>query len=193
MSNAELRYRARCALGGNIFAAGWLYPVLFSVLVSLVTGFTSAFIVGIIVIGLIMLGNAKYYLYLNRGMIRSDGFNVALDGIKNDPKGTVLLGILYNIFLVLWTLLFIIPGIVESYSYAMAFYIKADHPEYSAEQAITESRILMQGNKLKLFMLDLSFIGWILLGSLCFGIGVLWVVPYMESAHAEFYRDLVGG
>ena len=193
MSNAELRYRARCALGGKIFNSTWLYPLLFSLIVGLISSFTSAIIIGILCSGIIMIGNAKYYLYLNRGIIKYDNFNVALEGVKYNVMDNVVVGLLYEIFLLLWTLLFIIPGIVKSYSYAMTFYIKVDHPEYSADQAITESRILMQGNKLKLFMLDLSFIGWILLGSLCFGIGVLWVVPYMESAHAEFYRDLVGG
>ena len=51
----------------------------------------------------------------------------------------------------------------------------------------------MNGNKMKLFMLDLSFIGWIILGTLCFGLGLLWVNPYIQCSHAEFYRDLVGG
>lgn len=91
----------------------------------------------------------------------------------------------------LWTLLFIIPGIVKSYAYAMTYYIAADNPELSSEECIHQSRMMMKGHKGKLFLLDLSYIGWLILSCFTFGILLLWVQPKMEAAHAHFYQDLL--
>ena len=88
----------------------------------------------------------------------------------------------------LWSLLFIIPGIIASFRYALAFYILADHPEIGIFEAIRESKRLMYGNKLKLFCLELSFIGWFILGLLTAGIGMLWVMPYIIASTAGFYE-----
>ena len=93
------------------------------------------------------------------------------------------------VYILLWTLLFIIPGIVKAYSYSMTYYIAKDHPEMSAEECVHESRMMMQGYKAKLFLLDLSYIGWILLGCLTLGILLLWVGPKIETAHVHFYED----
>ena len=82
----------------------------------------------------------------------------------------------------------IIPGIVKAYAYSMAYYIKLDHPDYGWNACITASRQLMDGHKWEKFVLDLSFLGWIIVGSLCLGVGTLWVTPYMEAANAQFYE-----
>ena len=92
----------------------------------------------------------------------------------------------------LWSLLFIIPGIVKSYSYAMTPYILLDRPELSATDAIKESEKMMNGHKMELFILDLSFIGWILLSMLTCGILVLYVEPYMMATKSAFYLELNG-
>lgn len=103
-------------------------------------------------------------------------------------------GICMNFFLVLfeflWSLLFIIPGIIAAYSYAMTPYILAEHPEYGALEAIRMSKEMMRGNKMRLFILNLSFIGWILLSILTCGLGMLAVTPYMQAANAAFYREV---
>lgn len=101
-----------------------------------------------------------------------------------------------NIFTALWTILFIIPGIIKGYSYAMTPYILKDkfaagQTDIGATEAITESRHLMDGHKMDLFVLDLSFIGWGLLGIITFGIGFIWIVPYYRQTKANFYRSLV--
>lgn len=102
-------------------------------------------------------------------------------------------GILVPIFTFLWSLLFFIPGIVKSFSYAMTFYILNDHPEYSATQAITESRKMMHGHKGELFVLYLSFLGWDLLSLLTFGIlEIVYVAPYKAAAVAGFYDAIKG-
>ena len=95
------------------------------------------------------------------------------------------------IFIFLWSLLFIIPGIVKSYSYAMCMYVKSDHPDYDWRACLDTSRQLMQGNKWRLFVLDLSFIGWYIVGAMVVGIGTLWVTPYHQATRAQFYEALV--
>lgn len=97
---------------------------------------------------------------------------------------------LQNLFTALWTLLFIIPGIVASYSYSMAPFIMAEHSEMTAREALTASKTLMDGHKAELFFLKLSYFGWGLLCALTLGIGTLWLNPYVNAAHAAFYRDL---
>ena len=92
----------------------------------------------------------------------------------------------------LWSLLFIIPGIIATYSYAMTGYILAEHPELTASEAIERSKEMMSGNRFRLFCLQLSFIGWAILCAFTFGIGYLWLGPYREAATAAFYREISG-
>ena len=96
---------------------------------------------------------------------------------------------LVNLFTFLWALLLIIPGIMKAFSYALTPYIIMDEPELTARQAITRSCEIMQGRRWKLFCLYLSFIGWGILSILTFGIGFLWLVPYMNASVAAFYED----
>ena len=97
---------------------------------------------------------------------------------------------LMGLFLALWSLLLIIPGIVKAFSYAMTPYILEEHPELSANEAIDHSRAMMKGHKFDLFWLILSFIGWGILCLFTFGIGYLWLTPYMQTAVAAFYEDV---
>ena len=98
--------------------------------------------------------------------------------------------LLYYVYIFLWCLLLIIPGFIKSYSYAMTPYILKDNPEMKNNAAIEESMRMMDGHKLELFLLDLSFIGWAILSILTCCIGFLWLVPYMNMAHVNFYEDL---
>ena len=102
----------------------------------------------------------------------------------------ILLYLLVNLYLFLWTLLFIIPGIIKSFSYAMTYFIINDHPEYSLNQAITESRRMMDGHKMEYFILCLSFIGWFILSCITLGIGFLWLIPYFYTTSAAFTKRL---
>ena len=105
---------------------------------------------------------------------------------------SLLLSLLTAIFTFLWSLLFVIPGIVKSYSYAMAPYILQDDSKKDWKTCLDESRAMMKGYKWKLFCLDLSFIGWYIVGALCLGIGALFVYPYHYMARTNFYLDLKG-
>lgn len=98
--------------------------------------------------------------------------------------------VLSTIYIFLWTLLLIIPGIIKSYSYALTPYILVEHPEMSANEAIEESMRLMDGHKFDLFYLQLSFIGWAILSILSLGLGLFWLIPYQMTAQAAFYRDI---
>lgn len=98
--------------------------------------------------------------------------------------------ILSTIYIFLWTLLLIIPGIIKSYSYALTPYILVEHPEMSANEAIEESMRLMDGHKFDLFYLQLSFIGWAILSILSLGLGFFWLIPYQMTAQAAFYKDI---
>ena len=100
--------------------------------------------------------------------------------------------LLCGLYTLLWSLLFIIPGIIASYSYAMTGYILAEHPEMTASEAIEASKSMMTGNRWRLFCLQFSFIGWSILASLTLGIGNLWLNPYKEAAKAAFYREISG-
>ena len=97
---------------------------------------------------------------------------------------------LMNFFISLWSLLLIIPGFIKFYAYALTPYILIDNPELSANQAINLSQKMMKGHKFDLFFLHFSFIGWFFLSIFTFGIGLLWLLPYMMTAQAAFYQDV---
>ena len=111
------------------------------------------------------------------------------DGFK-DYSRVVLTGLLQGIYIFLWTLLLIVPGIIKSLSYSQTNYILKDYPELKNNAAIELSMAMMKGHKFDYFCLILSFIGWILLGILTLGIGLLWVSPYIATASAHFYEDV---
>ncbi len=103
----------------------------------------------------------------------------------------VLLKLLRGLFVFLWSLLFVIPGIIAGYSYSMAHYIMLENPNMTATEAIAQSKELMDGNKWRLFCLGFSFIGWgLLCGLTPFGLGYLWLLPYQEASYAAFYREI---
>ena len=176
-------------------------------------------IVTIVISGAGKLGYARFNLNL------VDSKEVALSDLFSQFHRLgdgFCMNFLTGLYIGLWTLLFVIPGIIKGYSYAMTPYILLEHPEMSANEAITKSREVMDGNKWRLFCLEFSFIGWDLLCSapLLIALGVLisiavrtesllvifWLIPlsiplnvgglflrpYREAAYAAFYRDVSG-
>ena len=138
--------------------------------------------------GVLMIGLSSATLSLLRA--HHSRAEYIFDGFKYNLTNALLASVLYNVFIALWTMLFIIPGIVKTYSYAMTFYILRDNPDLPANDAITESRRMMNGNKFRLFCLHLSFIGWMIFSAFTFGILLLWVIPYLQTANAAFYESL---
>ena len=143
--------------------------------------------VSIIVTPAFALSTIRIYLMVVRGGTPEvkncfDGF----DDFFSAFKVTLLAGI----YTFLWSLLFIIPGIVKGYSYSMAMYVLADNKGKSARECIAESKAMMEGHKMELFVLDLSFIGWYLLCSLTCGLAALYVVPLLNATHANVYETI---
>ena len=118
--------------------------------------------------------------------LTSNMFQIAFKNYWHKVWGMFLM----YIFIFLWSLLFLIPGIIKSFSYAMTPYILEENPELSANEAIDHSRAMMKGHKFDLFWLYLSFIGWGILCICTLGIGFLWLTPYMNTAVAAFYEDV---
>lgn len=107
-------------------------------------------------------------------------------------KGIACANLIRSLYVLLWSLLLIVPGIVASYSCAMTNYILAENPDMPASEAVGLSKAIMQGNRWRLFCLQCSFIGWSILCAFTFGIGNFVLTPYVQAATAAFYREVSG-
>lgn len=105
-------------------------------------------------------------------------------------KTAVVTRLLTSLIIFLWSLLLIIPGIIASYSYAMTDYILAENPDMKATEAMKASKEMMKGNRFRLFCLELSFIGWVIVCLFTCGLGTFVLKPYTEAAYAAFYREV---
>lgn len=185
-----------------------MYSILFVFLFVMIIWLIIAIIIG----GAGKLGYAKFNLNLIDK--KQASFSDLFSQLHRLGAGFCM-DFLTSLYVFLWSLLFVIPGIIKAYSYAMAPYILAEHPEMTASEAITESKQIMQGNKGRLFCLRISFIGWEFLcvaPSLIFSpliyagildlitwaillfvsvfVGYLFLTPYLEAAQAAFYREV---
>ena len=188
---SEYRRCAREALEGNIFGNTWLFMVLAVLVTGAILSVSAAVFVGpLLLIGPISIGLCSYTLHLVRNTDQKNKIDPLLDGFRNSIGNNILVGLLATIFTALWSLLFVIPGIVKAIAYSQCYFIALEHPEYDANTCITESRKMMNGHKWEYFCLQFSFIGWMIVGSFCLGVGTLWVAAYMNAANAAFYEDL---
>lgn len=136
---------------------------------------------------------ASYWFYLVIARWNDPKISEVFDVYKKWELSLKVIGtsILVGIFTMLWTLLLIIPGIIKGISYSQVFFLLKDNPQLSALEAITESKIRMKGYKWKYFLLNLSFIGWAFIAIFTLGIGFLWLAPYISTANATFYNELI--
>ncbi|MGN0813475.1 MAG: DUF975 family protein [Candidatus Coproplasma sp.] len=189
MRAKDFRTRAWNSMDGK-----WGTLAVITLIVSLIEGVLGGLgVIGIgaiallLVIGPITLSMAIISLKVIRG------YNVEIGdtflGFKNFTNAFLLMFV-NEILIFLWSLLFIIPGIVKTYAYSMSHYILADNPDMDSNQARLRSIEMMNGNKWRLFCLDLSFIGWGILCILTFGILSFWVQPYKQCAYAAFYEEI---
>ena len=144
-------------------------------------------IISLIVSGPFALGLSIFSLTLSRG--ENAQLKQVFDGFYNFGNSLAVY-LLILVFVLLWMLLLIIPGIIYAIAYSQSFYILADNPNIDPMQAIKESRFMMNGYKWKYFFLQLSFIGWAILCLFTLGIGFLWLGPYIQITNAKFYDDL---
>ncbi len=168
-----------------------IYMVITGVLSAITQNMPAASLLSVIVTAPLAIGLNKYFIEFSKQL--SPDVEVLFDGYKESFLSSILLSLLTGLLIFLWMLLFIIPGIIKAYAYAMAPYILAENPTISITEALDESQEMMKGHKMDLFILGLSFIGWGLLGLITFGIAFIWVIPYINAAHAEFYLEVSGG
>ncbi|MDR7073445.1 DUF975 family protein [Fictibacillus barbaricus] len=148
------------------------------------------------IITLVLLPLSVGYSWLFLSLIRT-GERVKISGLfqafSEISMYLKLLGtyLLMMIYVILWSLLLIIPGIIKAFAYSQTYFVYKDNPKMGINAAITESRKLMHGYKWKFFVLQLSFIGWVILGLITVGIGFIWIYPYMSATYASFYNALV--
>ena len=133
------------------------------------------------------VGTCNYFI---KNTYSTPSFSDAFSGFKVKYGRNIGTLLLVGIKTVLWTLLFIIPGIIKSFEYAIIPYILADDPEISSKDAFKKAKQMMKGNKWRLFKLEFSFIGWFVLCVLTLGIGTFFLIPYINAANAEFYVEL---
>ena len=135
----------------------------------------------------ITVGVSNYFI---KNTDSKPSFADAFSGFKVKYGRNIGTLLLVGIKTVLWTLLFIIPGIIKSFEYAIIPYILADDSEISSKDAFKKAKEMMKGNKWRLFKLEFSFIGWFVLCVLTLGIGTFFLIPYVNAAAAEFYVEL---
>ena len=171
---------------GTAFAAlaifGITFIIIFLILMSVVI------LLDVFICNPIEVGCKRFYVRNLNESAQVGNVGFAFDNHYKNITKTMFFRDLYTI---LWTLLFIIPGIVKSYEYQMIPYLLAENPQMSREQAFAESKRMMSGQKWRAFVLDLSFIGWNILSAITLGIlGIFYVQPYMDATHAALYEAL---
>lgn len=158
------------------------------ILIAIIAAMGTISLVKLILGGVIQVGYADYLLKQQDCEIRS--VKDLFSKFDNFAQG-FLQSFLRGLYIILWTLLLIIPGIVKSIAYSMTPFIMAENPEMTAKEAIRRSQELMKGHKRELFWFNFSFIGWEILAILTAGIGYIFLYPYLNAAYAAFYRDKI--
>ena len=191
MNRAELKAAAKSQIKGKI---GVLFVI--TLIIGLISGLAGGLlslipgggiVVSIIIIPAFTLSMTRVYLNLVKGVQPHVGD--AFSGF-DDFWSAFKVNFFVGLFTFLWSLLFVIPGIIKAYSYSMSYYILAENKGKPALQCIEESKQMTDGHKMDLFVLDLSFIGWVLLCTFSLGIAGIWVVPYMQATYTNVYNSL---
>ncbi len=190
MNRAELKAAAKSQISGKI---GILF--LITLIIGLIAGIAGAILslipLGSIALSIITpaftLSIIRVYINVVKGEYpkASDAF-CGFDDFWSAFKVNFLVGL----FTFLWSLLFVIPGIIKTFSYSMSTYILAENKGKPALECINESKAMTEGHKMDLFVLELSFLGWALLCVITLGIAGIWVVPYMNATYVNAYNSL---
>ena len=185
--NNELRATARAQLKGK-----WGTPILICFIYGIIS-LAVSFIPGIggvaslILTGPLTLGLVTFTLkFSNEESVEVSNL---FDGFNNFVAALGLY-LWMSLWIFLWSLLLIVPGIIKSFSYSMSFYILSENPQLGAKEALNLSKQITKGYEGKIFILGLSFIGWMLLAGLTLGIGFLWLMPYIQITFANLYKEL---
>lgn len=190
-TNNELVIEAREDLRGKwseVVMVSLIYFVIMIVASSLTAFSVFMNILGTLAIAPVYIGFNRYFLDIKAGIVGD--YNVLFRWFKEGYPRIVLVYFMLLVYTLLWTCLLIVPGIIKSIAYSQTFFIMATDDEITPSAAIRKSENMMRGYKMKYFLLNLRFIGWSLLAVLTFGIGFIWLLPYMTTTMAGFYNDL---
>lgn len=183
----ELKSSAKTQIKGKIGILFAMFLIIIAVSIASsflpVLGFIANYLVG----AAFTLGGAWVFLKIAKGEEVSVG-NIfyGFEDLWTAIKAQFFMGL----FISLWSLLLIIPGIIKAYAYSMTFFILAENKGMPVLEAITLSRKMMDGHKMDLFLLFLSFIGWFILTAITFGIAGIWVYPYFYATFSNFYLSV---
>lgn len=187
MDRATLKSMAKSQIKGNL---GILFVI--SLLVGLITGAVGCIpLVGSV--ATVLLSAAFSLAMVNIYLNLTDGVKPEIGDLFSQIKNfwpAFKVTFLATVFTLLWSLLLYVPGIIKACSYSQAMYILAEDPTMGARDAINKSKEMMEGHKMEYFVLGLSFIGWAILGAFTFGILYIWLIPYMQTTYANFYKSL---
>jgi uncharacterized membrane protein len=191
---SEIRQEARVQLQGlwtNLVPVWFIYFLIMFGATAIFRGGTEFF--GTVTIwilgGPLMMGITRLFLKIYHK--EPFEFGQMFDGFKEWGR-TLAAYLLILLFTFLWLLLLIVPGIIAGLSYSMTFFIMAEDPEITASDAIRKSKEMMMGHKMELFLLGLSFFGWMILAAIPFGLGFLWLESYMMASFTIFYHKIKG-
>ncbi len=191
-TRAELKAMAKAQIKGNI---GMLFVI--TLIVGVISGLASAILSLIPVVGslaatiIITPAFTISVLRVYQNLVREQKPQVGDAFAGFDDFWTAFKAqLLVSVFTFLWSLLFVIPGIIKVFSYSQTMLIVAGNKGISAREALNRSKAMMEGHKMDLFVLGLSFIGWGLLCGITFGIAYIWVGPYMQATMVNFYNDV---
>lgn len=189
LDNTEIRSRARAIMEGQWNTCALILLIFYLLYAG--AGSIPGIGVGISILvgGPLSLSLAMIFLRISRN--EAIKVEMIFEGF-NDFGRNVMAALLISVYTFLWTLLLIVPGIIAAISYSMTYFIMADDPQINASDAIKASKEMMMGHKTDFFVLMLSFIGWIILGIISFGIGFLWIGSYMQMATTVFYHEIRG-
>lgn len=192
MDRAYLKSQAKAQIKGKI---GILFVI--TLVIGALSGLATAIlgvipavgplIAAIVVTPAFALSMTRVYLGLTYG--KEPELKDAFSGF-DDFFSAFKVGLLVGLYTFLWSLLFVIPGIVKGISYSMSLYVLAENKGKSARECIEASKQMTEGHKMELFVLALSFIGWSFVGAITFGIGYIWIIPYMQTTFANAYNSL---
>mgnify|MGYP003418389840 FL=1 len=194
VSRAEIKAQAKEQLRGKVWMFFLVNVIVYAILIPisfLAEMEGAASIIGLIAMYVVTppleIGLVMVYLDVTYG----DPVEIStlFKGFKMMGK-SIALFLWMLLFILLWSCLFIIPGIIKSYSYSMAWYILAENPDMTAREALTESKIIMNGHKFDFFVLQLSFFLWAMLIVVTLGIAAIYVSPYQQLTFTNFYHHI---
>lgn len=174
----------------NLMANDEAYQSAWAILAAVILGM--AFVMTIYSIIMFTIGSAVSVGYCQFNLDMVDGIKPRLGTLFSrfsQMKTAILTKLLTLLYVILGYILFIVPGVIMTFSYSMALFVLAENPDMTAREALRESKRIMKGHKWQLFCLNLSFIGWVFLSVLTLGIGFIWALPYASASYAAFYRN----